>query len=274
MHKNQRPIHPNNKQPQSLSRISSPPRTNTWTIEKKFKVIRSSLRTLFFFNPRSKITNIQSRKKEEEGERSPLSVWVNRKIEIRIEKSEKRRPSRSFEEFILRIRTHIKNTCKTQGTRMFSNNLQHKQLYRWLCNKTTKSTQENILDDPTPYITIVSANGNSFTYNDNVETTNENDQNSVSPTWNKIRKSSWKIKIQIKQVEKIQMGEHSNRCGKYLNSLKNGFAIFVPQKCINYITMEHEHFSIFLFPNLFQLLHVCIQIIACNNSTNNKLNFY
>lgn len=73
---------------------------------------------------------------------------------------------------------------------MFSNNLQHKQLYRWLCNKTTKSTQENILDDPTPYITIVSANGNSFTYNDNVETTNENDQNSVSPIWNKIRKSS------------------------------------------------------------------------------------
>lgn len=68
---------------------------------------------------------------------------------------------------------------------MFSNNLQHKQLYRWLCNKTTKSTQENILDDPSPYITIVSSNGNSLTYSDNVETINENDQNSVSPKWNK-----------------------------------------------------------------------------------------
>lgn len=68
---------------------------------------------------------------------------------------------------------------------MFSNNLQHKQLYRWLCNKTTKSTEENILDDPTPYITIVSANGNSITYNNNFDyvnnTIDENGQNSVSP---------------------------------------------------------------------------------------------
>lgn len=91
---------------------------------------------------------------------------------------------------VLRIRKRKKKEekktrAKIQGTRMFSNNLQHKQLYRWLCNKTTKSTEENILDDPTPYITIVSANGNSITYNNNFDyvnnTIDENGQNSVSP---------------------------------------------------------------------------------------------
>lgn len=61
---------------------------------------------------------------------------------------------------------------------MFSNNLRHKQLYRWLCNKTTKPTQENSFDDQFPY--VITSNGNSLTYDDNVEIINENDRNFVS----------------------------------------------------------------------------------------------
>lgn len=124
------------------------------------------------------------------------------------EKSEKRRRRRRRSNFESIAHTReeegAKNTrAKIQGTRMFSNNLQHKQLYRWLCNKTTKSTDENILDDPTPYITIVSSNGNSITYNNNFDTINENDQNSVSPQWNKIfSKKKCSIQMNIEKEEK------------------------------------------------------------------------
>lgn len=65
-----------------------------------------------------------------------------------------------------------------QSTRMFPNNLRHKELYQWLCNKTTKPERENHIDDPHPY--IITPNNNSLTYNDKIEIINENDRNSVS----------------------------------------------------------------------------------------------
>lgn len=142
--------------------------------------------TLFFSSKsRSKITKYKAKKKKDHHRvcasesKNRISYWEKVRSVVGDQSSK-----------VLRIRKRKKKEekktrAKIQGTRMFSNNLQHKQLYRWLCNKTTKSTEENILDDPTPYITIVSANGNSITYNNNFDyvnnTIDENGQNSVSP---------------------------------------------------------------------------------------------